>query len=208
MVWINFLEALIIVTVIYLPLLVGKSKRNEESLFWASLVSVFLALVATFVVNSEKLIGINIFNYLPILIALIAGFISYGIYGLNSKPTYTKLSPITWLIFLPLTDNLALRHIGLFYTSEWVYKIQILAWYVTVNVFLFAIIAALIFFFIYIRNGIKSALIEAAMAFVIGMIAGYIYFNYGILMAIISEIVFNFWRILFGFIKNKSTTQS
>ncbi len=197
--WIDLLEAVVIMIVVYLPLLIGKSKRSEESIFWASMVSVFLALVATFVVGSGNLVAINSFSYLVILIALVAGFISYGLYGLNFKIAYAKFSPITWLVFFPIADNLTFRHIGLFYTSELIYKIQIFAWYVTVNVFLLAIIAALVYFFIYIRNGVKIGIIEAVMAFVIGMIAGYIYFNYGIFMAIIAEMLFNFWRVLFGF---------
>lgn len=199
--WINFVEAVIIITAVYLPLLLGKSKRNEENLLWASMVSLALAIVATFVIGSENLWIVHFSNIWPILVAFIAGFISYGIYNLNFKLQNMKFSPITWLIFLPITDNLTFRHIGLFYTSEWTFKIQVLAWNVPVNVFLFAIIAAIIYFLIYMRGGVKQALVEVAMAFVIGMIAGYIYINYGLLMAIIAEVVFNLWRIIFGGIR-------
>lgn len=201
--WINFLEAVIIIIAVYLPLLLGKNKKNEENLFWASMVSLALAIVATFVTGNAKIGSFNFSSALPIIVTLIAGFISYGIYDLNFKLQSTKFSPITWLIFIPVTDNLIFRHIGLFYTSEWVFKIQILAWYVTVNVLLFAIIAAIIYFFIYLKNGLTQALVEAAMFFVIGLIAGYIYINYGLLMAIISELVFNLWRVIFGMIRLK-----
>ncbi len=201
--WINFLEAVIIIIAVYLPLLLGKNKKNEENVFWASMVSLALAVVATFVTGKTNVGNFNFSSALPIIVALIAGFISYGIHDLNFKLQSTKLSPITWLIFIPITDNLAFRNIGLFYTSEWIFKIQILAWYVTVNVLLFAIIAAIIYFFIYLKNGIKEALVEAAMFFVIGLIAGYIYVNYGLLMAIISELVFNLWRVVFGMIHPK-----
>ncbi len=201
--WINFLEAVIIIIAVYLPLLLGRNKKNEENIFWASMVSLALAVVATFVTGKTNVENFDLSSALPIIVALIAGFISYGIHDLNFKLQSTKLSPITWLIFIPITDNLAFRNIGLFYTSEWVFKIQILAWYVTVNVLLFAIIAAIIYFFIYLKNGIKEALVEAAMFFVIGLIAGYIYVNYGLLMAIISELVFNLWRVIFGMIHPK-----
>ncbi len=201
--WINFLEAVIIIIAVYLPLLLGRNKKNEENIFWASMVSLALAVVATFVTGKTNVENFDLSSALPIIVALIAGFISYGIHDLNFKLQSTKLSPITWLIFIPITENLAFRNIGLFYTSEWVFKIQILAWYVTVNVLLFAIIAAIIYFFIYLKNGIKEALVEAAMFFVIGLIAGYIYVNYGLLMAIISELVFNLWRVIFGMIHPK-----
>ncbi|MCL4407102.1 MAG: hypothetical protein M1542_07505 [Thermotogae bacterium] len=201
--WINFLEAVIIIIAVYLPLLLGKSKKNEENIFWASMASLTLAIVATFVTGNADIGSFNFSSALPIIVALIAGFISYGIHDLNFKLQSTKYSPITWLIFIPVTENLVFRHIGLFYTSEWVFKIQILAWYVTVNVLLFAIIAALIYFFIYLKNGLTDALVEAAMFFVIGLIAGYIYVNYGLLMAIVSELVFNLWRVIFGMLHAK-----
>lgn len=203
--WINFVEAVIIITAVYLPLLLGKSKRNEENILWASMVSLALAIVATFVIGIGNLWTVHFFSIWVILVPFIAGFIAYGIYNLNFKLQNMKFSPITWLIFIPITDNLTFRHIGLFYTSEWAFKIQVLAWDVTVNVFLFAIIAALIYFLIYMRSGIRQALVEVAMAFVIGMIAGYIYINDGLLMAIIAEVVFNLWRVIFGAIRQHNS---
>ncbi|HEU24026.1 MAG: hypothetical protein C0176_03365 [Mesoaciditoga sp.] len=199
--YLNFLEAVIIMIAVTLPLLIGKNKKNEENLFWASMVSVVLAIIATFVTGNANIGVLNFSNFWAILIPFIAGFITYGIYGLNFEIQYSKISPITWLIFIPIIDTLIFRHIGILYTSEMNFKIQVLAWFFPVNVFLISIIASLIYFFIYLRNGVKEAIVDAAVFFVFGMIAGYIYVNYGILTAFVSELVFNLWRIIFGSIK-------
>ncbi len=199
--YLNFLEAVIIMVAATLPLLIGKNKKNEENVFWASMVSVVLSIIATFVTGNANVGILNFSNIWTVLIPFIAGFITYGIYDLNFEIQYSKYSPITWLIFIPLIDTLIFRHIGLLYTSEMTFKIQILAWFFPVNVFLISIIASLIYFFIYLRNGVREAIVDAAVFFVLGMIAGYIYINYGILTAFISELVFNFWRAIFGSIR-------
>lgn len=198
------LEAVIIMIAVTFPLLISRNRKNEENVFWSSMVSVILALIATFVTGNANVGILNVSNFWVVLIPFIAGFITYGIYALNFEIQYSKFSPITWLIFIPIIDTLVFRHIGLLYTSEWTFKIQILAWFFTINVFAIAIIASLIYFFIYLRNGIQEAVVMASIFFVLGMISGYIYVNYGMISTFVSELVFNFWRVVFGNLNRKT----
>jgi hypothetical protein len=50
----------------------GKSKKNEENVFWASMASLTLAIVATFVTGNANMGSFNFSSALPIIVALIA----------------------------------------------------------------------------------------------------------------------------------------
>lgn len=193
--WTKFLESLIIAFAVYIPLFLGKSRRNEESLFWASIVSTFLALMAIFVVRLENF-NMSPVNFIPVLVVAAIGFVAYGLYRLNFEFTTSKISPLTWLVVIPVVDNLTFRHIGLYYTSELNLKYQLLGWHVTLNVILLALIAGVVYFLIFVRNGAIRAVVEGALAFVVGIASGYIFINYGIVTAILAQSAFEIWRIV------------
>ncbi len=183
--------------VVYLPLFIGKYKKNEESLFWASAISAVLMIVALLIAGNKNF-EIGKFVFLPILVSLAFGFVSYATYRVNFSFERSKFSPFTWLVSLPILDNIIFRVFGLYYLSIMTQKHQLLAWYVPLNVIVMALICGTVYFFIFVRNGLFRSLWEASMAFVVALIAGYVYVNYGFTDALISQVAFNFWRIAFS----------
>ncbi len=193
----DFLSVGAISFVVYLPFFIGKYKKNEESLFWESTISLILMIVALFVMTnksfeSEKPV------FLPILVSFLFGFAAYTIYRMNFPFERNKLSPLTWLVELPIVDNVVFRGFGLYNLSAISQKHQLLVWYVPLNVIVMALVCAVVYFFVFIKNGLFRSSWESSMAFVVALVAGYIYVNYGFVNALISQSAFNSWRIAFS----------
>lgn len=183
--------------VVYMPLFIGQRKKNEESLFWASVISLILTTVALIVMgNGDFKSGKPVF--LPLLVSFLFGFVAYGIYRMNFPFKRSKFSPFTWLAILPVVDNIVFRGFGLHYLSMMSQEHQLLAWYVPLNVVVMALVCAVAYFFIFFRNGLFRSFWESGMAFVIALVSGYIYMNYGFTDALISQFAFNLWRIVFS----------
>ncbi len=197
--WMKFLDTAVMAFVVYIPLLIGKSKRSEESLFWASLISLSLSIIVFFLIKTGNVEHKELFIF-PLLIALIFGFIAYWLYRLNFSWEIKVFSPITWLVVLPIVDNLIFRRFGLYYTSKLPYlsyKLQLLFWHVRGNVILLAVLCAFIYFLIFVRKDVFQAIIEGTMAFVVSVIAGHVYLFYGLFGAILAQSAFSFWRMIF-----------
>jgi hypothetical protein len=194
---IKFLDVVLTTFVVYLPLLIGKSKKNEESLFWASLITSLLAIISLLVMKGSHL-SLEKVQFLPILISFIFGFGSYALYRMNWKIEKSNISPLTWLVLLPFIDTMILREFGIQELS-WMHEIhQLLWWFVSLKVFVLAILAGLIYFFIFFRNKLFSATWEGGIAFTSSLVMGYVFVHYGLLNALLAEIAFNFWRIIFA----------
>lgn len=193
----DLLNVMAISFVVYIPLFTGRYKKTEESLFWASLISLILMTV-TLAVMENKNFESGKLVFLPVLVSFLFGFIAYTIYRMNFPFERNKFSPFTWLVTLPIVDNIIFRGFGLHYTSWMSQKHQLLAWYVPLNVIVMALICAVVYFFVFVRNGLFRSFWEASIAFVVGIVAGYIYMNCGFIDALVSQAAFSFWRIIFS----------
>ena len=196
--WLDFTDVVVVALVIYLPLLIGKYKKSEESLFWASTISLILAVISLFVMGNLKVVHIQSVKPLPILVALVMGFGSYALYKINWNFERHTLSPLTWLVVLPIVDNLALRVFGI-RELYWMNQVhQLLIWYVGLNVFLLALVGAFIYLLIFFKNGLFISIWEASIVFVSSLMAGYVYVHYGLVSAILAQASFNLWRLIFA----------
>ena len=183
--------------VVYLPLFIGKYKKNEESLFWSSVISLILMSVALFVMANKSFESGKIV-FLPVFVSFLFGLVAYAIYRMNFPFERSKFSPFTWLATLPIVDNVVFRGFGLYNLSAISQKHQLLAWYVPLNVIVMALVCAVVYFFVFIKNGLFRSFWESSMAFVVALVAGYVYVNYGFVDALISQSAFNSWRIVFS----------
>ncbi len=190
-------DVLLITVVIYLPTLLGKYKKNEETLFWSSLISSVLTVISFFLIENGEVHLSRVF-FMPVLIGAVFGFVNYLIYRLNYAFNRRRFSPLAWLIILPFVDTVILRKYGISTLSVMNSTHQLLVWFVPSNVIVMAIIGAIVYFFIFWRNGFKRVWWEGVSAFVVGIVSGYIYVKYGFLTAFLAEIAFNFWRIAFA----------
>ncbi len=194
---IKFFDIVLIMFVVYLPLLIGKSKKNEESLFWASLITLVLAVISMLVMKKAQIEFKNV-NFLPILISTAFGFGAYGLYKMNWKFERNIFTPLTWLVFLPLVDTIIFREFGL-HDLSWMNEThQLLWWFVSLRVFVLGMLTGFIYFLIFIKGNFFSAVWEGGIAFVSALVAGYIFVHFGLIDALFAEIAFNFWRIAFA----------
>ncbi len=195
---IRFLDVVLITFVVYLPLLIGKYKKNEESLFWAASISSLLGIISLFLMKDIH----NLHPYfqkielLPLLVSFVIGFGAYSLYRINRDfKRKSFYSPLTWLVFLPFVDTVILRKFGIDSLS-WMQEVhQLLVWYVSLRVFILAILAGFVYFLIFFRNRLFVASWEGSIAFTSSLVAGYIFVHYGFTNALLAEVAFNFWRV-------------
>lgn len=195
--WLNFLDMVLVVFVVYTPLLIGKSKRSEESVFWASVISLILTVLVFFLIKTGS-VEFKEFGPISVIVASAFGFVTYGLYRLNFSWETKVYSPITWLVLLPIIDNMIFRKYGLYYTSMLSQKLQLLDWNIQENVLIVALLCALIYFLVFVRKNVFQAIAEAAVAFILSIIAGHIYSIHGLFNAILAQSAFSFWRMVFA----------
>ncbi len=192
----KFVDMILVVFVVYMPLLIGKSKRSEESIFWASVISLVLTIIVLFLIKTGNA-EFKEFAVVPLMMSFAFGFVAYGLYKLNFSWEVRAFSPITWLVLLTTIDNVIFRKFGLYYTSALSQKLQLLFWNIQGNVIVIALLCAFIYFLVFARRNVLQAVIEGSMAFVVSIIAGHIYLLYGLFNAILAQSAFNFWRVAF-----------
>lgn len=195
--WLKFIDMVLVVFVVYMPLLIGRAKRSEESIFWASLISLMLTVIVLFLIKTGNFEFRKI-AVIPVMVTFVFGFVAYGLYKLNFSWEIKAFSPVTWLVLLTIIDNVIFRKFGLYYMSTLSRKLQLLAWNIQENVIIIALLCALIYFLIFVRKNATQAMIEGSIAFVVSIIAGHIYLLHGLFDAILAQSAFNFWRMTFA----------
>ncbi len=195
--WLKFLDMVLVVFVVYIPLLIGKSRRSEESVFWASVISLILTVLVFFLIKTES-VEFKEFGPISVIVASTFGFVTYGLYRLNFSWETKVYSPITWLALLPIIDNVIFRKYGLYYMSMLSQKLQLLDWNIQENVIIVALLCAFIYFLVFVRKNAFQAIAEGAVAFILSIIAGHIYLIHGLFNAILAQSAFSFWRMVFA----------
>ncbi len=193
----KFFDVVLITVVIYLPTLIGKYKKNEESLFWASLISSVLTVISFFLVENGE-VHFSRVNFTAVLVSAVFGFGAYSLYRINYAFPRRRVSVLTWLVILPFVDTMILRKYGVGNLLALNSLHQLLGWYVPSNVIIMALLGGMVYFLIFLRNGWERVWWESSIAFILGLVGGYIYLKYGFLTAIFSESAFNMWRLLFA----------
>ncbi len=193
----KFFDVVLITVVIYLPTFIGKYKKSEESLFWASLISSILTVISFFLVENGE-IRISTVDFLALGVSTLFGLGAYTLYRINHTFSREKVSVLTWLVTLPFVDTMILRKYGIGNLLNLDSLHQLLLWYVPTSVIVMALVGGVIYFLIFSRNGWETTWWEGSIAFVLGLVSGYIYLRYGFLTAVLSQCAFNVWRVLFA----------